>query len=55
LYYSPKIVRVNKSGITLAGHVTRMEIRNAYVIFVEKSEGNISLGRLGRRWKYIFK
>jgi hypothetical protein len=35
----------------LAGHVARMgKKRNAYRIFVGKSEGKIPLGRSRRRW-----
>jgi len=37
-----------------AGHVSRMgEIRNAYKIFVRKSEWKRPLGILRRRWEII--
>jgi hypothetical protein len=35
-----------------ARHIARMaDMRHAYIIFVAKPEGGISLGRPGRRWE----
>jgi hypothetical protein len=52
LYSSPSIIRTTKSRrIRWAGNVARMgEKRNAYRIFVGKSEGKRPLGRPRRRW-----
>jgi hypothetical protein len=37
----------------LAGRIACMEMKIAYTVFVLNLEGNIPLGRSGRRWKYI--
>jgi hypothetical protein len=51
LYVSPSIIRIIKSKkMRWVGHVTRMrEKRNAYRLFVGKSEGKSALGRPRRR------
>jgi hypothetical protein len=45
--------RVIKSrGMGLVGHVPKMgEVRNAYKIFIRKSEGKRPLGRSRHRWE----
>jgi hypothetical protein len=37
--------------VRCAGHVARLEIKNAYTIIVEKPEGKRPLGRYSRRWE----
>jgi hypothetical protein len=50
LYISPNTVRVMKSmRMRWTGHVTRIEMSNAYEILVEKPEGKRSLGIHRRR------
>jgi hypothetical protein len=51
LYFSPNKMRMIKSRrMKWAGHVERIgEKRNAYIVFVGKSEGKRPLGRGGRR------
>jgi hypothetical protein len=53
LYSSPGIIRMIKSRRTRwTGHVARMgEKRNAYGIFVGKSEEKRPHGRFRRRWE----
>jgi hypothetical protein len=53
LYFSPNVSRINKSRkIRWMRHVVhREEMRNAYKILVEKSEGKRALGRPRRRWE----
>jgi hypothetical protein len=51
LYSSPNIITMIKSTRMMwAGHVARMETRNAYSILVRKPEGKRPLGRPRRRW-----
>jgi hypothetical protein len=51
LYFSPSTVRIiNLRRMRWTGHVARMEMRNAYMLLVEKSEGKRLLGRPKRRW-----
>jgi hypothetical protein len=53
---SSHIVRVMKSRMRWAGHVTRMgKIRNVYKITVGKSEGNRPLGKPRRIWDDVTK
>ena len=54
LYCSPNFVRVNKSRrMRLAGYVARMgERRDAYRVFVGKSEGKRPPGIPRRTWEY---
>jgi hypothetical protein len=52
LYVSPNIFRIIKSRMRWAGYVAPIgEMRNPYIILVEKSDGKRSLGRPRRRWK----
>jgi hypothetical protein len=51
MYSSPNIVRVIKSRMRWAGHVTRMgEWRDMYRVLVGKIEGKRPMGRPRRRW-----
>jgi hypothetical protein len=51
LYSSPNTIRMIKSRrMRWAGHVARMETRNAYTILVGKSNGKRLLGRPRRKW-----
>jgi hypothetical protein len=48
---APSIIRIiNSRRMRWAGHVARMEKRNAYRILVGKPEGKRPLGRPRRRW-----
>jgi hypothetical protein len=53
LYSSHSIVRVIKARrMRWAGHVARMgEVRGAYNILIESTEGRRPLGRPRRRWE----
>jgi hypothetical protein len=53
LYFSPNVVRVNKSRrMRWAGHVASMEEgRGVRRVFVGRPEGKRPLGRLRRRWE----
>jgi hypothetical protein len=51
LYSSPSIIRIVKARkMRWAGHVARMEKRNAYRLLVGKPEGRRPLGKPRRRW-----
>jgi hypothetical protein len=51
LYSSPSIIRMTKSRrMKWAGHVARMENRNACSTLVGKPDGKRPLGRPRRRW-----
>jgi hypothetical protein len=53
LYPSPSIIRmITSRRMRWPGHVTHMEEnRNAYTVFVGKSEGKRPLGRPAGRWE----
>jgi hypothetical protein len=52
LYAPPNVIRKNKSRrMRWAGHLARMEDRNAYNILVGQPEGKRQHGRPRRRWK----
>ena len=56
LYSSPNIVKILKSRMRWAGHVSRMgERRGVFRVLVGKYEGKRPLGRPRRRWKYNIK
>jgi hypothetical protein len=56
LYSSPNIVRVIKSRIKTAGHVTRVGNRRcAYRVFIGRPEGKRQLGDLGVGGRTILK
>jgi hypothetical protein len=51
LYSSPSIIRIIKSWrMKRAGHVARIEKRNAYKLLVGKPHGKRPLGSPRRRW-----
>jgi hypothetical protein len=50
LYSSPSLIRIIKLRMRWAGHVARMENRNAYRLLVGKPEGKGPLGKPRRRW-----
>jgi hypothetical protein len=56
LYSLPNIVRVVKSRMRWAGHVTRMgKGRGVHRVLVGKPEGTRPVGRPRRRWEYNIK